>query len=273
MTFLEQVTPVLLTYNEEQNIERTLARLEWASDIVVVDSHSSDDTLTIARRHKAVRVFERPFDSFANQWNYAIRETGIATDWILALDADYILPDGFVDELRTLPLMSDAHGYRAGFRYCVAGRPLLGTLYPAVTVLFRKNKAEYVEDGHAMRVMIEGPISNLHAKILHDDRKPLLRWLHSQMEYARIEADHLLSAPPSTLRMIDRVRLMAWPAPILVSPYTLLVKRCLLDGWPGWFYALQRLLAETMIALAILDARLRRRQGSNANQSSPDDPS
>lgn len=256
MTFLDQVTPVLLTYNEEQNIGRTLARLEWASDIVVVDSHSSDDTLAIARRHKAVRVFERPFDSFANQWNYAIRETGIATDWILALDADYILPDGFVDELRTLPLMCDAHGYRAGFRYCVAGRPLLGTLYPAVTVLFRRDKAEYVQDGHTQRVRIEGPISNLHTKILHDDRKPLSRWLLSQMEYARIEADHLLAVPARTLSLTDRVRCMAWPAPILVFPYTLLVKGCILDGWRGWFYAMQRFVAEAMLALQIIDRRL-----------------
>ena len=51
---------------------------------------------------------------------------------------------------------------------------------------------------------------------------------------------------------------MAWPAPILVFLYTLITKRCVLDGWAGWLYVLQRTLAETMIALEIVDRRLRR---------------
>ena len=50
---------------------------------------------------------------------------------------------------------------------------------------------------------------------------------------------------------------MAWPSPILVFLYTLLAKGCILDGWPGWFYVLQRTLAETMIAIELVDRRLR----------------
>ena len=52
--------------------------------------------------------------------------------------------------------------------------------------------------------------------------------------------------------------LLAWPAPLAAVVYTLVCKGCVLDGWPGWYYALQRLLAETMIALEIIDRRLRR---------------
>jgi len=51
---------------------------------------------------------------------------------------------------------------------------------------------------------------------------------------------------------------MAWPAPLGVLFYTLFAKGCILDGWAGWFYALQRLVAEVLIALAVLDRRLRR---------------
>ena len=49
---------------------------------------------------------------------------------------------------------------------------------------------------------------------------------------------------------------MAWPSPILVFLYTLLAKGCILDGWPGWFYVMQRTLAETMIAIELVDRRL-----------------
>jgi hypothetical protein len=51
---------------------------------------------------------------------------------------------------------------------------------------------------------------------------------------------------------------MAWPAPIAVFFYVLVVKCCLFDGWRGWFYALQRTVAESMIALQLIDRRLRR---------------
>ena len=57
---------------------------------------------------------------------------------------------------------------------------------------------------------------------------------------------------------VDQLRLAAWPAPLAVLIYTLFIKGCLLDGWAGWFYALQRMLAETLIALEIINRRLDR---------------
>ena len=111
-------------------------------------------------------------------------------------------------------------------------------------------------EGHGHRVTIDGPVRWLAGPIIHDDRKPLSRWFLSQKQYAGIEADHLLASPASSLHRADRVRLMAWPAPILVFFYALLVKGCILDGWAGWLYVLQRTLAELMIAIEIVNRRL-----------------
>jgi hypothetical protein len=62
---------------------------------------------------------------------------------------------------------------------------------------------------------------------------------------------------------------MGWPAPLLVFFYTLLVKRCILDGWAGWVYALQRTVAEALISLEIADRRLRGSPTENSTLSSP----
>jgi hypothetical protein len=104
---------------------------------------------------------------------------------------------------------------------------------------------------------VEGTAACLKGSIDHDDRKPLSRWFASQQQYAKLEADHLLSTPRASLRRTDKMRLMAWPSPILVFFYTLFAKGCILDGWPGCFYVLQRTLAETMIAIELVDRRLR----------------
>jgi glycosyltransferase involved in cell wall biosynthesis len=256
MSLLNHVTVLILTYNEQANIARTLSALRRFSKIVVLDSGSDDGTQDIASSFPNVDLAIRPFDSHAAQWNHGLSLCHSA--WVLALDADYVLPAALVDEIASLSPGPPITGYRVAFRYCVFGRPLSSTLYPPVLVLYRRKKARYVQEGHTQRVAVEGEIGCLNGLVDHDDRKPLVRWFTSQQKYMSLEADHLLSVPHLRLSRADRVRLMAWPAPILVFVYTLLIKRCVLDGWPGLLYVLQRTLAETMLALEIVDRRLRR---------------
>src|SRR5437870_180064 len=99
---LERITPLILTYNEAPNIGRTLAQLRWAKDIVVVDSFSADKTRTAVSELPQARIFKREFDTHERQWNFGLNETGIESEWILALDADYVLTNEFIDELRSL---------------------------------------------------------------------------------------------------------------------------------------------------------------------------
>src|SRR5690348_5035197 len=99
---LEYITPVILTYNEEANIERTLSALRWAQRIVVVDSGSTDSTLAILAKDPGITVFSRRFDTHGQQWKFAISETDIRTDWVLRLDADYFVTPEVRDEVDNL---------------------------------------------------------------------------------------------------------------------------------------------------------------------------
>lgn len=255
---LADITPVLLTFNEAANLERSLAALSWASRIIVVDSGSDDATLDIFHRDPRISVFHRPFDGQASQWTYALTQTDAETEWIMALDADYVLSDSLKDELAELQPSADVSGYRAHFRYCVAGRPLRGSLYPPVTVLYRRCSAHYIQDGHTQRVVVSGVIGDLCAPIFHDDRKPLGHWLRSQLRYAEQEAETLISAGPSKQGWAARIRRW-YLGPFLVLPYCLLYKGLALDGIYGLRYTLERLCFEILLALHLLDAYMRRR--------------
>ena len=179
MNLLDNITPLILTFNEAPNIRRTLEKLGWAKRILMLDSFSTDETLDIVKSYPQVRVVQRKFDTFAGQCNFGLQQ--IDSTWVLSLDADYVLSDELNREMAELKPTAEVGGYRAAFTYCIHGRPLRASLYPPRTVLYRKDLARYRDEGHGHRVQIDGPVLPLCGVIHRDDRKPLERWLKEQL--------------------------------------------------------------------------------------------
>ncbi|MGE0660700.1 MAG: glycosyltransferase family 2 protein [Reyranellaceae bacterium] len=249
---LARITPLILTFNEAENIERTLSGLRWARRIVVVDSGSTDATADIVGRHANAQLFRRPFDSHAAQWNYGLTETGIDSDWVLAFDADYVADDAFADELEALPAKPEIDGYRAHFIYCVDGRALRGSLYPPVTVLFRRERGMFEQDGHTHRLKLAGDVGDLRQRLRHDDRKSLQHWLASQARYMRLEANKLRVRSWGALDWPDRLRKLRLVAPGAILLYCLFGRGLILDGRAGLYYSLQRMASEIILSLTLL---------------------
>jgi glycosyltransferase involved in cell wall biosynthesis len=248
---LQNVTPLILTYNESPNIDRTLQRLTWAKIIVVIDSYSQDETVAIARTYPQVQVFQRNFDTHATQWNYGLEQ--ITSEWVLSLDADYCLSEAIIAELKMLSPNSAVNGYFASFKYCVFGKPLRGTILPPRQVLFRKANATYIDDGHTQLLELSGYSAQLKSSIYHDDRKPLSRWLWAQDRYMLIEVKKLSETPLQELSWGDRIRKQKILAPFVILIYCLILKGGVLDGWHGWYYAFQRVLAELLLAIRLIE--------------------
>lgn len=245
------LTALILTKDEEANIGRTLSAIEWIDKVLIVDSFSLDRTLEIGRKaHPNVVVLQREFDSFAGQCNFGLSQ--VTTEWVLSMDADYVLSPEISEEIQALSPCSDTAGYSALFRYCIFGRPLRGTIYPRRTVLYRRSCAKYRDEGHGHRVVINGRVANLSGRIDHDDRKPFNRWLEAQKRYAKLEATHLHSRSWSELSWPDRLRRAIFPATPAMFVYTLLGRGLILDGWPGWLYVCQRTIAELMLSKELL---------------------
>lgn len=250
-TAAKLITPMIICKNEQDNIGRVLERLDWARRVLLIDSGSTDQTLSIAKQFANVETVYRKFDTFAGQCNFGL--SNVATPWVLSLDADYVLTAEFVASLRRFSPSSDTWGYRVPLKYCISGRPLRGTLLPPRVCLYRRSGACYDDDGHSHHLRLAGPIRPFPAAILHDDRKPLSRWLDAQRRYQARDAEMLLSKPVASLKRLDRLRRTTLLMPLLALPYCLLVKQGVLDGWRGWFYAFQRVYAELQLALMIME--------------------
>ncbi len=249
---LAEITPVILTYNEAPNIGRSLERLTWAKEVVVVDSNSTDDTLAIAARFPNVRTVRRPFDTHAEQWRFAVEQTGIRSGWVLRLDADYMVEPALRDEIAALTPTEETAAYEIAFTYCIDGQPLRASLYPALPVLFRRGRGRFVQDGHTEKLRIDGPIVKLGNRLLHDDRKSLERWLQSQSRYQSQEAEKLATRPWSELSWPDRIRRTRVLGPIAVAVHCLLVKGLIFDGTAGLHYTAQRVTADLILSMHLL---------------------
>ena len=249
---LGEITPLVLTKDEEPNIGRTLAQLAWATEVVVVDSGSSDRTVEIARGFPNVRVFTRAFDEHAKQWTFGLQQ--VRTPWFLALDADYFVPEELVREMEELD-PGETRGYRVPFRYAVGGRVLRASLYPPRIVLAATPHATFWQDGHTQRIAVDGDAADLRTPIVHDDRKSFRSFLERQKRYMVQEAEKLRLRDPRSLGLAGRVRKLVFVAPPAVLLHALFVKGLVLDGRAGLRYAWERFVAELMLSRELLRRR------------------
>ena len=250
---MNDLTALILTSNEEANIGRTLEALRWIARVVIIDSQSTDRTLEIARTFSNIQVYQRQFNTFAEQCNFGLMH--ITTEWVLSLDADYVLTPELQEELKKLKPPQGVRGYSIAFDYCVFGRPLRNSILPPRTVLYRRTGACYRNEGHGHRVAIDGKVEMLRGHIWHDDRKPLGRWIQSQDRYTAIEAAYLLKTPEDELNHPDKIRKWIFVAPMMMPIYLLLGRGLILEGWNGWYYAFQRTIAEMLLSLRLLEQK------------------
>lgn len=197
MTLPTSLDLVVLTYNEEANLEHCLESVAGlVKNVFVVDSGSTDATVEIARRHGA-QVFTRAFTNQAEQFNWALDNLPLQSEWVLRLDADEYLSPELRDEiagaLPTLP--AEVTGLYLKRRMIFLGRWIRhGGYYPTWLLrVFRSGKArsELAEmDEHI--VLLEGASRRLRHNFSDHNRKGLSAWLLKHEAYASRQVRVLL---------------------------------------------------------------------------------
>lgn len=248
----DHVTPLVLTLDEEANVGRTLEALAWARRVVVLDSGSTDATERLARAFPNVAWFTRPFDDFRAQTLHGVQATGIDTEYVLALDADMQVPPALVAELEERFLGRGHAGGRVRFDYAFEGRRLLGSVYPPQVRLFRPAALRLELRGHGHHFEAEGSVLDLEARVLHDDRKPLERWVAAQVGYSRHELARLDRGGSARLRDLLR---RAGVMPLAAFAAGWVRAGGPLAGRAALRYAYERATYEALLALRLLRPR------------------
>jgi len=269
------VTVMVFTLDEELHLPGCLDSLRWCDDIVVVDSFSSDRSVEICRE-RGVRVFQRKFDGFGNQRNWAFDNTNPKHSWILILDADERVPPEMVRELsERLPgVPPDVGAFRIARRFYFWGNWLrYSSLYPSYVVrLCRLGKLRYANRGHAETQEVEGATWQLETDLIDENFKGLGEWFSRQNRYSDREAEFelaqervpwrcadLASADPLRRRAALKNLAATVPGrPVWYFLYSYVLRGGFMDGRPGFVFCLLKSFYQGMISMKKLEARLRR---------------
>lgn len=194
------ISLIILTYNEEANIEYCLQSVaDWIGEIIIVDSFSTDSTLEICRKYTD-KIYQHPFENQAKQFNWALDYVPIAYDWVMRLDADEMVTPELAEEICDLfgvrgealdgrgnaGLSDDVTGIYLKRRVYFMGRWIKhGDYYPMWFLrIFRKGKGRYEEITEEHIVLSEGKTIRLKNDFIDYNRKGLSFWTEKHANWA-----------------------------------------------------------------------------------------
>lgn len=194
------ITAIILTKNEEVNIVDCIESISnTVSRIIVIDSYSTDHTVSLAKRLGA-EVYQHPFETHAKQFRHALKIANIQTKWILRIDADERLTAESAAELESIcnsNMDTDVTGIVVRFKKNFLGKDLYhGGVYPWKKLICYKNGMGDVEnramDEHI--VVFAGRVVELKNDSLHFDFKSMEAWVAKHNWYSSKEAADYIQA-------------------------------------------------------------------------------
>ncbi len=268
------VSILILTKNEESNIERCINSVSWSDDIVVFDSFSDDRTVELAEKLGA-RVVQRKFDNWSAHQNWGVENIRFKHPWIYYTDADETCDETLRGELLALEEKGDGFSaFQVRRKDFFMGRWLKRSqIYPTwITRVFRPDKIRYERLVNPVAV-VDGETGALEGHIIHYPfSHGVGHWFDRHNKYSDMEAMDLIGEVSEEFRFAElfsrdavikrrALKTLAYRMPgrpLLMFGYLYFFRLGLLDGLPGFRYSVMRSMYEYMIDLKVAEHRYKK---------------
>lgn len=269
------ISVLIPTKNEEGNIRDCIESVLWANEVFVLDSHSSDGTVCLARRMGA-QVFQRAFDDYSSNKKWALENIPFKNDFVFILDADMRVTEALRNELtKEFQGGPGADAYYVPIRNLFFGRWIKhGGWYPNFhLMLFRRGRAVFEDRLVHAHVLAHGNISYLRNDVLHVDRKGIAHFIERHNTYSDMEAvevfpglasrgggyrlqPSLKRVGPERRRLLKMISYQYLPARSLLKfLWMYLLRLGFLDGRIGFRYCVLHAFYEYLISLKLEELR------------------
>ena len=230
---MTELSVVIITYNEEKNIARCLDSVKSiASEIVVVDSFSSDRTAEICKSY-GCRFLTREFKGYADQKQFAVEQA--ANDWVLSLDADEAVSDQLCIEIQSL-LKSDplpCSGYRITRSLYYMGRILKysGTGKEFLLRLFNRQKGGLKKVLVHEAIEVTGPVETLQGMLVHYSYSSISQHIHKTNLYTSLNAEGYVKSGTTFSKYQVFLKFLV---NFIIFYF---IRGGILDGYPGFMWS------------------------------------
>lgn len=223
---MNKLSVVIITKNEEKNIERAIKSVkEIADEIIVLDSYSTDKTAEIAKKLGA-KVYFREFTSFSDQKNFAISLA--SNDWVFVLDADEEVSEKLRENIKKVLENPKYDCYLINRKTYFLRKFLNHTLYPEWRLrLFKKGYAKYEGELHEV-VKCYGKAGKVKGDLYHYSFENLKDFVLKNINYSEKSAE-ILRRKGKKVKTFDIIFRPLW-----AFFKFFILKRGFLDGWRGF---------------------------------------
>ena len=218
-----RLSVVIITYNEEKNIQDAIQSAKFASEVIVLDSGSEDATCEIVRRNGA-KLFHQDWLGFGRQKNKAIKLA--KNDWVFIIDADERITPELQEEINLLLINPEANGYFVPRLNNFFGKDIrFCGLYPDYSLrFFNKNKGKFSEVNVHESVILDGNSMYLQNHLLHLAYGSTKEFVQKQKKYAALSER-------------NKNLFKAFFSPIWVFLKIYFFRLGILEGWRGFVIA------------------------------------
>ncbi|MBN1558896.1 glycosyltransferase family 2 protein [candidate division KSB1 bacterium] len=276
------ITAIVLTFNEEQDLARCLQSLTWCRKIILVDSGSTDKTLDIAAQWNC-DIYKNEWPGFAGQRTWALQNTAIDSPWALFVDADEVIPEELAAEIRAA-IHSDKAAFYLCFKVMLFDKwvkhsshfPVWHPRLCRVGAVTYKNAVT----GHGETWDVNGEIGYLKTPYFHFSfSKGFSHWLAKHNRLSSMECDAFLQSIHDKKKIgellcrdshkrrqaLRRLSFHLPLRPFLRFFYSYIVKGGFLEGQAGFVHCLLYLIYELMIQVKIIEKRFFQRNRPSAS--------
>ena len=225
----EHISGLIITFNEEKNIQEVLECFDFCEEIIVVDSFSSDNTVEIASRNPKVKIIQHRFEDFTKQRNIAL--DAAKNDWVLFLDGDERITPELKNEINETINRTNADDAYYIYRIFFVGKKKInfsGTQNDKNFRLFKRSKASYVKHKKVHETLdVKGTTGVLKNKLLHYSFENYTSFKSKMLYYGRLKGEELAETGKKYLIAVHYIKV------IFKFVKTCFLKLGILDGVDG----------------------------------------
>jgi len=189
------ISALAITFNEAAHIERYIEQLSFASEIIIVDSYSSDNTLALAQKYTHdhdIKIIQRAFKNFSDQKNFTISQA--KNDWVVFFDLDEDVPETLAQEIMTtVKLNSPIKAYQVKRDFYFMGKQIKysGFQTDFSVRLFHKNYCKYNENAVNETIETSEKIGRLKHSVKHKTYRSFDHYNEKLNHYSKLQAKTL----------------------------------------------------------------------------------